>query len=84
MPPSFEIILVSLRPSFSDEGTFSVFSVTANACKTMERVDRRPRKLRFKQREKKPSRARVSGNSYNHKLTYNTTVHIGKFIAYTS
>ena len=34
--------------------------------------------------KKKPSRARVSGNSCNHKLTYNTIVHIGKFIAYTS
>ena len=46
----FEIILVSLHPSFSDKGTFSVRVRE----KTMETVDWRPRKLRFQQTEKKP------------------------------
>ena len=44
----FEIILVSLRPSFNDEGTFSVRAHE----KTMETVDWHPRKLRFQQRKK--------------------------------
>ena len=45
----FEIILVSRRPSFSDEGTFFV----RVRDKTMETLDWRPRKLRFQQTEKK-------------------------------
>ena len=45
---SFEIILVSLRSSFNDEGTLSFRARE----KTMERVDWRPQKHRFQQREK--------------------------------
>ena len=45
----FQIILVSLHPSFSDKGTFSVRVRE----KTMETVDWRPRKLRFQETEKK-------------------------------
>ena len=50
MPQSFEIVLVSRRPSFSDEGTFSV--TVRSREKTMETVGWRPRKLRLQQREK--------------------------------
>ena len=37
MPPSFEIVLVSRRPSFSDAGTFSV--TVRSREKTMETID---------------------------------------------
>ena len=54
-------IRIGLRPSFSDEGTFSVRARE----KTMETVCWRcPRKLRFQER-KSHSRARVSGNRWN-------------------
>ena len=63
-PPSFEIILESLRPSFSDEGTFSVFSVRVRGKPWKQLIDVHENSGLNRQK-KKHSMARVSGNSCN-------------------
>ena len=63
---SFLSTRLHVRPSFSDKVTFSVRARK----KTMEPIDWRPRKPRFRQTEKNPWRARVSGSRCNQAIAH--------------